>query len=69
VAPAANVTAMLIQYLPAKPGIAADRNLAENFRAHYRAAGGSRGGCRWASHRSADGTGNCQGTQQRQGRP
>ena len=32
---AANVIAMLIQYLSAKLGIAPDRNLAENFRAHY----------------------------------
>jgi manganese transport protein len=32
---AANVIAMLIQYLSAKLGIATGRNLAENFRAHY----------------------------------
>ena len=32
---AANVIAMLIQYLSAKLGIATDRNLAENFRTHY----------------------------------
>ncbi|MGH3194922.1 MAG: Nramp family divalent metal transporter, partial [Streptosporangiaceae bacterium] len=32
---AANVIAMLIQYLSAKLGIATDLNLAENFRAHY----------------------------------
>jgi manganese transport protein len=32
---AANIIAMLIQYLSAKLGIATDRNLAENFRAHY----------------------------------
>ncbi|MGO9081669.1 MAG: Nramp family divalent metal transporter [Streptosporangiaceae bacterium] len=32
---AANLVAMLIQYLSAKLGIATGRNLAENFRAHY----------------------------------
>ena len=32
---AANLIAMLIQYLSAKLGIATDRNLAENFRTHY----------------------------------
>jgi manganese transport protein len=32
---AANLMAMLIQYLSAKLGIATDHNLAENFRAHY----------------------------------
>ncbi len=32
---AANVIAMLIQYLSAKLGIATGRNLAENFRTHY----------------------------------
>jgi manganese transport protein len=32
---AANLIAMLIQYLSAKLGIASDRNLAENVRAHY----------------------------------
>ena len=32
---AANLIAMLVQYLSAKLGIATGRNLAENFRAHY----------------------------------
>jgi manganese transport protein len=32
---AANVIAMLVQYLSAKLGIATDHNLAENFRTHY----------------------------------
>ena len=32
---AANIIAMLIQYLSAKLGIATGRNLAENFRTHY----------------------------------
>src|SRR5215207_1946601 len=32
---AANLMAMLIQYLSAKLGIVTDRNLAENFREHY----------------------------------
>ena len=49
---AANLMAMLIQYLSAKLGIATDRNLPELFRAHYpRAAPAGRCGCRRRSWR------------------